>query len=60
VLQNCMLNGGSSQEHQNCQNAMVNNGGYSGLILHLSGDEDTVACTPVGSNVRFRCYLFLL
>lgn len=36
-----------SQERQNCQNA----DGYSGFILHLSGDEETAATTPNSSNV---------
>ncbi|GJN22908.1 hypothetical protein PR202_gb10516 [Eleusine coracana subsp. coracana] len=50
--EDCMFIRGPSQEHQNCQNAVVNGGGYSGFILHLSGDEETVACTPISSNVQ--------
>jgi hypothetical protein len=39
---------------------MVNDGGYSGFILHLSGDEETVASTPTRSNVRLICRCPLL
>ncbi|ONM10720.1 BRCA1 C Terminus domain containing protein expressed [Zea mays] len=46
--QNCAFVGHPSQEHQDCQNATD---GYSGFILHLSGDEDTVVSSPVSSNV---------
>ncbi|KAL6638112.1 hypothetical protein ACP70R_025684 [Stipagrostis hirtigluma subsp. patula] len=49
--ENCVFIGGPSQEHQNCQNAMVNAGGYSGFILHLSGDDETAASTPSSNNV---------
>ncbi|TVU44457.1 hypothetical protein EJB05_03900 [Eragrostis curvula] len=50
--ENFMFIRGPSQEHQNCQNAMVNAGGDSGFTLHLSGDEDTVGSTPISSNVQ--------
>jgi len=54
-LQNCAFVGSPWQERQDCQNAT---GGYSGFILHLSGDEDTVASSPVSSNVRITSCLF--
>ncbi|XP_062214221.1 uncharacterized protein LOC133915176 isoform X2 [Phragmites australis] len=50
--ENCVFIGDPSHEHQNCQNDMVDAGGYSGFILRLSGDEDTpAASTPISSNV---------
>ncbi|CAN6280849.1 unnamed protein product [Urochloa humidicola] len=49
--QNCVFIGGPSQERQNCQNSTVNASGYSGFILHLSGDEETPASTPSSSNI---------
>ncbi|CAL4919710.1 unnamed protein product [Urochloa decumbens] len=49
--QNCVFIGDPSQERQNCQNATVNAAGCSGFILHLSGDEETAANTPIISNV---------
>ncbi|KAF8708548.1 hypothetical protein HU200_029918 [Digitaria exilis] len=42
------MSGDPSQEHQS---ATINAAGYSGFILHLSGDEETAASTPISSNV---------
>nr|CAB3497733.1 unnamed protein product [Digitaria exilis] len=42
------LSGNPSQERQS---ATINAAGYSGFVLHLSGDEETAASTPISSNV---------
>ncbi|KAF8748273.1 hypothetical protein HU200_013019 [Digitaria exilis] len=46
--QNCVFLGNPSQERQS---ATINAAGYSGFVLHLSGDEETAASTPISSNV---------
>ncbi|PNT73933.1 hypothetical protein BRADI_1g04292v3 [Brachypodium distachyon] len=51
--ENCVYIGDPVQEQQHCHNAMANAGGYSGLRLHLSGDEDTPAASiRTGREVR--------